>query len=188
MKEEVWLPIKGWECFYEVSSWGKVKRLKREVYHLRRSDVKPHILKERIWKGFLEVNGYRCVALQDSQNGRRENCKVHRLVAEAFIPNPENKPCVNHMDGIKENNHLSNLEWVTIAENIRHASKIGLLKGALDARGTKNSQAKLSESDIRKIRQLKREGMLHKEIADIFNVSRTCITNIVNRKLWSHVE
>lgn len=72
-------------------------------------------------------NGYVCF-------GAADNWLLHRAVAEAFIPNPENKPCVNHIDGNKKNNHIDNLEWVTYQENSQHAVRIGLIKSGEHAR------------------------------------------------------
>lgn len=81
---------------------------------------------DRKMSPYIAGNGYLTVRL--SNNGKVVNYSVHRLLAEAFIPNPENKPCVNHKDGNKLNNSLDNLEWVTYAENTKHATRIGINK------------------------------------------------------------
>ena len=119
---EVWIPIKGYEEFYEVSNMGRVRSLdrlitKNELKYLRHGKV----LKEGI-----DTAGYSFVMLQ--KNKAKKCCRVHRLVAEAFIVNENNKPQVNHIDGNKQNNNLSNLEYCTSCENVRHAFSTGLMK------------------------------------------------------------
>ena len=103
---EEWRDIKGYEGKYQVSNLGRVKSRHK-------------ILKPNNVKGYLYV--------YPSKNSKKEALKVHRLVAEAFIDNPENKPEVNHIDGNKENNRVENLEWCTKSENMQHAIKTGLM-------------------------------------------------------------
>lgn len=118
--EEMWRDIPGYEGYYQVSNLGRVKSLERMVkhggYEYRR--------KERIRSPF-ETAGYLCVAL--NKDTIEKTYQIHQLVAIAFIPNPENKPIVNHIDGNKTNNCVDNLEWVTYKENAQHAIRIGLL-------------------------------------------------------------
>lgn len=110
MKEE-WKPIKGYEGLYEVSNMGRVKSLRYG--------------KERIMSTPDDSSGYKRVKLTKQITKGKQ---VHRLVAEAFIPNPMNLPVVNHLDGDKHNNCVSNLEWCTKKENTNHAIKTGLMK------------------------------------------------------------
>lgn len=113
--EEVWKSIEGFEGLYEISSLGRVKSLPKELPY--RFGVR--VTSERIMKPNKNECGYRIVGLMKDK--KRHMHKVHRLVAMAFIPNTENKRCVNHKDGNKENNSVENLEWVTHKENMKHA-------------------------------------------------------------------
>lgn len=109
-KEELWKDIKEYEGIYQVSNLGRIKSLK----FMKEKILKP----KKTSKGYLQVLLYK--------NGKRKYFRIHRLVAETFVPNPYNKPEVNHIDGDKENNKENNLEWTTIQENRKHAYKIGL--------------------------------------------------------------
>lgn len=120
---EIWKDIKDYEDYYEVSNLGNVRSKGREYVDKlgRCRTVLP--IKRKIQK--LKI-GYLAVDL--NVNGGKEKKFVHRLIAEAFLPNPENKQTVNHKDGNKLNNDISNLEWVTYSENNKHATDTGLRK------------------------------------------------------------
>lgn len=111
---EVWKDIEGYEDKYQISNLGRVKSL---------ADNKL-IERELIRKPRIGKNGYLYVNLFKGSKGKTK--KIHRLVAETFIPNPDNLPQVNHIDGNKLNNSIDNLEWVTASENVKHALRIGL--------------------------------------------------------------
>lgn len=111
---ERWRPVKGYEGIYEVSDKGNVVSLNYRCKGFR------HPLS----KGLLPIGYYIVVLAKDKI---QTTCYVHRLVAEAFIPNPQRKPEVNHIDSIRTNNCVSNLEWVTSRENVHHALKAGRL-------------------------------------------------------------
>lgn len=118
--DEIWKPILDFEGLYEVSNLGRVKSLvlTGQGHRNKRS--------ERILRHGINSSGYPLVSLQN--NKFKKSLAVHRLVATAFIENPTNKPCVNHIDGNKSNNMIDNLEWVSFSENNNHAWLNGLAK------------------------------------------------------------
>ena len=117
-KEEVWLPIKGFEGKLEVSNMGRIRSVER-IVAFGSQKRKVH---QTIYKLKNDKDGYKMISTPE------KNIKVHRAVAETFIQNPENKPQVNHIDGNKTNNMVENLEWVTQEENMGHASRNRLTK------------------------------------------------------------
>lgn len=116
---EIWKDIEGFYGYYQVSDIGRIKSLDRVVQGVNNCK-KP--VKSRILKHALNTNGYPSVALM--KLGKQKMSTVHRLVAKAFITNPENKPHINHIDHNPLNTHALNLEWVTVRENCSH-SKLG---------------------------------------------------------------
>lgn len=148
-----------WKSFadgYEVSTAGNIKSTKRH---------EPHLLKPTTdRKGYLRV----CLQI----GGEQKTFKVHRLVAQAFIPNTENKREVNHLNGIKTDNRVENLEWVTPSENIRHAFATGL-----SAQGEVNYNAKLTNEQIVYIRN-NPNGLKTCALAEKFGVDQTTISAI----------
>ena len=122
---EEWRDIPGYKGLYQVSNLGRIKSLIDKKYDLNEKVVKI-INREKMLKQNLTKKGYCNVKLY--KNGKGKTYKIHRLVAKTFIPNPENKPQVNHIDGNKQNNCVSNLEWNTNEENFNNAIKINLVK------------------------------------------------------------
>ena len=110
MQKEIWKDIKGYEGLYQISSYGKVMIISSGKM------LKPEITE----KGYLRY--------ELNKNGKRKRFKAHRLVGMNFIENNNNLPQINHKDGIKTNNHVSNLEWCDNSHNVRHAVRLGLYK------------------------------------------------------------
>lgn len=121
MQEEIWKDIKGYEKIYQISNLGRIKSLKRKNNYGK-------TIKESI--RILQINkyGYNIITLWKNHIGI--TYQIHRLVADAFIPNPENKPQVNHIDGNKLNNNINNLQWCTCQENVIHRFKKLKQKGS----------------------------------------------------------
>lgn len=116
MEKEIWRPITGYEKTHLVSNLGRVKRIFGSKEHL----LKPYFRSNKA--------RYYSVTMDLRENGTSIKVDIHRLVAKAFIPNPKNKPEVNHKFGVKTDNRASQLEWTTTEENKAHAKKLGLLK------------------------------------------------------------
>lgn len=115
--EEIWKDVVGYEGLYKVSNLGKIKSLERKN--------KKYQSKEFIMKQCVGTNNYLIVNLYLLNSSKAKTFRVHRLIAETFIPNPNNLPCVNHKDGNKQNNCVSNLEWCSYSWNNKHAYLIG---------------------------------------------------------------
>jgi len=141
---EQWKDVIGWEGFYKVSNFGRVKSLGRIVYRSKNGlqNRKPLIYAEKILKqNNLQTGGY--CAVKFCINGSHINVKVHRLVAEAFIPNPYNKDQVNHIRGIKTDNRATELEWATASQNMSHSFALKLHRpGSVCQFGANNPRSK----------------------------------------------
>lgn len=124
--KEIWKDIPGYEGYYQVSNFGRIKRLERiSIRSNGKSDKALFFIEERLKKIQTQNQGYSQVVLY--RDSKPKTFRVNVLVAKLFVPNPDNKPFVNHIDGNKKNNRSDNLEWVTAKENIVHAYKHGLM-------------------------------------------------------------
>lgn len=116
-----WKNVKGYEKFYKVSNYGEIKSKRRVRYDIVDGEMQPVcVLKERLLNPFDNGHGYLTITLID-EIGNKKNFYMHRLVAEAFIPNPNNLPQVNHLDYDTKNNKVTNLEWCSAIDNTRYS-------------------------------------------------------------------
>ncbi len=170
---EIWKKVVGYEGIYEISSYGRLRVL---LKYRKYRDYQSKILNPS-----NDKDGYLRTCL--TKNKKRKSVFIHRLVAQSFIPNPENKHCVNHINGIKTDNRVENLEWVTHSENNKHAIKLGL---SGQAPGELHHMSKLKKQDVIEIREIySKKIKTQKELGVIYGVSQTQIGRIVNNKRWN---
>lgn len=174
---EIWKDINGYEGLYRISNLGKVVSIPREI--LRRGG-KPLKIKGGQKKLGIGSNGYYRVGLYDG-NGHKKMLSVHRLLAIAFIPNPDNKPCINHKDSDKLNLSITNLEWVTYQENTDHS--ISLYRfGMIGRTGDLHNKSKAVIAIEIKTRTERRFGS-QREAARVLNLNQSNIGRVVNGKV-----
>jgi|SRR5690606_20633361 len=164
---EIWKDIIGFEDDYEISNLGSLRSKDRYVKHYKGG--------LRLYKGStknIRVNRYGYCRCNLKKDGVRYDFVIHRLVAEAFLPNPENKPQVNHKDGNKENNRLENLEWSTASENIVHAVKSRLIN------------TKLTDKEAKEVYN---SDLSYRKLAKFFGVSNSIVYRIKNNIAYKHL-
>lgn len=176
--DEYWLPIEGYENFYEVSNWGRIKSLEKIVSY---NNGQMRLYEEKILK-LNPSNGYRTISLVKEKI--KTTAMVHRLVGLAFIPNPDDKPFINHEDGDRSNNYYLNLSWSTNSENQLHSYNV---LGNKAVRGEDNGASKLSSMAVHFIRNLYATGISQNEIGSQFGVCQEAVRKIVYKKTWAHV-
>lgn len=181
MSKELWKPITGYEQFYEVSNLGKVRCVERLIV----MPTYTYIKKSKELTQFKDGRGYLHVKLYDG-SGNPKSWTTHRLVALTFIPNPENKSSINHINGNKLDNRLENLEWCTHAENMKHASKLNSWDKSRYV-GENNDLSKLTNEQVLTIREEYKNGVKRRELSNKFQTTFSNICNIVERKTWKHL-
>ena len=167
---EIWKDVVGYEGIYQVSNLGNVKRIKLA----RGSGL------NTIMKAAPNRNGYLRLSL--CRDNRPVQLFIHRLVAAAFLgPCPDGYE-VNHIDGKQGNPRVDNLEYVTSKGNSEHAVRLGLMPF-----GARRTNARLNDDVVREIRQLHKDGVIDKDIAERFNVNRRTINDVTSGRSWQHV-
>lgn len=169
--EEIWKDVVGYEGLYSVSNLGRI----------RRESSGKGAKRYRIF-GIKRYGKYTQVQLY--KNKIRSTPYVHRLVLESFVGKMPEGNQGNHIDGNKDNNCLSNLEYVTPSENIKHSFRIGL---NVHTYGSKHPMTILKDIDVLSIREHFSNGIKQNKIAKIFNVTPSTINAIIHRKVWKHI-
>jgi hypothetical protein len=164
--KEIWLDVIGYEGLYQVSNLGRVKSIRRK--------------KQIIMNPTVRNVGYCCLTFYKRDVKKMHD--IHRLVCQTFLPNPYNKKTVNHINGIKTDNRLINLEWSTQKENVNHASLNGLRKD----KGEHNNFSKLTNEEVYKIKYLHKD-LTQVEIGKIYGVKQSTISSILLGQTWKHI-
>lgn len=176
--EEVWLDVQGYENIYQISNIGRLIVLVKSVRNKLCLRKVPKILKPYLCK----ITGYYRVTLGKYEfHEKRELRYIHRLVAFSFIPNPENKPEVNHKFGIKTDNRATQLEWATRPENIQHGFKMGLIKAL------KGEEAHNSILTNDKVLFILNNATGPRELARQMGLSYSTVNSIKNGSSWNHI-
>jgi hypothetical protein len=177
MKEEFWVDIPNYEGVYQISNLGSMRSYSRVVdYGVKKAYRPGKVLKLRKSnQGYL----YTVFCL----NKIRETIKPHRIVAKVFLENKENKPCVNYINGIKHDNTVENLEWVTYSENTIHSFKLNLSKSK---KGEESHLSKLKNSDVLNIRNMcSNKKISQLDVAKKYNISQSQVSRIMRNTNWT---
>lgn len=177
LENEEWRPIVGYEGLYEVSNFGRVKRKEKRVY----SEVRNCYInkKEQLCPQFTDKYKYVNLVVYGLKTKR---ALLHRIIANAFIPNPYNKSEVNHIDGNKLNNSIDNLEWVTRSENTIHAYRNNLIPS-----GENHPKSKLTNLQVIDIYKRIKNGETCKKISKEFNLTEYTIRDIKFKRRWINI-
>lgn len=172
---EIWKPTNVLGQLYEVSNTGRVRSVDRVIKSKLGKDIlrEGRVLKTNITKGYVQ-------AVLIARDERHQE-KVHRLVAMAFIPNPDGKEFINHINGVKHDNRVENLEWCTKSENTAHAHRTGLIK---TMKGATHPTAKLSNETVIRIYN---EPGIYKNVALKYGTTQENVSAIKTGRTWSHV-
>lgn len=185
--EEEWRPCPGYEQHYEVSNLGRVKTKAVFIRHDGSwSELHGYVKKLKIRTQQTNRYGYKTIKL--CKLGNCTQARVHRLVAQAFIPTDNPKNQINHIDGDKTNNNVSNLEWVTAQENMAHAWETGLVNKDHTV-GSRHHNALLNEEKVKEIRDIYAAGgHTHQDMADMYGVKIGTVKDLLSGRTWKHVK
>lgn len=171
---EIWKDIKGYEGFYQISNFGNVRSLDRKIKYKNNY----RLFYGRNLIKIVDTKGYYFVNLK--KNSHNEIKRIHRLVAEAFIENPNKFPCINHIDGNKQNNHIDNLEWCSYKHNINEAFRLGLNRYTHKENFKYENKKKIIQYDLNFNIVKKWESIC--EAARKTNISQSNISRCCNNK------
>lgn len=175
VENEIWKDVIGYEGLYQVSSFGNVRSVDRQVEYEDKNGMEPRKaifpgrnLRKSFWGCYYRV--------RFSKNGKKIGFSIHRIVATMFVPNPQNHEYINHKNGNKLDNYFENLEWVTASENQFHALETGLKR--------RDANSKLTKEDVHNIRIHPIKYGSIEMLAKKYSVKRLTISNIVHNKSW----
>lgn len=176
---EEWRNIREFEGWYQVSNDGKIRSLDRDIIDGRK-------IKGKLLKQYVDEQGYKRVRL--CRGGKHFNKQVHRLVADAFIPNPFNLPVINHVDENPGNNRVENLEWCTVKYNVNYGHRAE--RYAAKTQGESHYMHKLTEEDVINIRKEYKRGVKGfgtESLGKKYGVHRMTIKALLEGKSWKHI-
>lgn len=177
LEGEIWVPVLGWEEWYSISNKGRLKG---------HYDSRKTLKQDRLIKPKINTSGYHAYRL--CINGNMKDALFHRLVGHAFIPNPDNKPQINHIDFIKTNNCVENLEWCTPLENMAHQVNHNKTYKMYE-HGELHENSKLDANKVRLIRKMFHEEMVsQRDIAKKLNVSKGAVSAVIAWRTWFYVD
>ena len=180
---EIWLDVKGYEGFYQISNLGRVRSVDRFIpIKFKNGNVILRFYPSKFLKSFHDKDGY--VIYDLIKDKKRIHFRFHRLLAEHFIPNPENKPEVNHINGIKDDNRLENLEWCTKSGNMKHMYNVLGFKGSNYGKHlTAEHKERIAKHHRKKVLcvELNREFNSNKEAVEWLGLGDTAVTDAIRR-------
>lgn len=179
LPNEIWKNVLGYESRYSVSNKGRIKSKINDNYYKDSNSTTRYKLLLKLKK---TKHGY--LTIQLCGESGKKHFFVHRIVAIAFLDNPNNYPQVNHKNAKKEDNRVENLEWVTKNMNVKHACEMGLF---WSPKGSNHYCAKLTEDQVIEIRKLYDNGATYKTIAEQFQKPYKQIWKIIKKQSWKHV-
>lgn len=174
LPNEIWKDVPNYEGIYQASNLGRIKALirKTRTWQVHKEIILKHSFIDRYLKASFHKDGVKKTRM------------IHRVIAETFIPNPNNFPCVNHINAIRNDNRVENLEWCTHSMNMKHAYKLG----NKNQKGSNNNCAKINQGIADNIREYYKNNQhfSQKEIGEMFNLKREHIKDILNFKIWNY--